>query len=295
MTSLYYPPKFDSRLAGSKLFFYLTGTGIPQNTYTDEALTVASSNPVIADANGVFAPIYLDPRLPSYGIQWQTSAGVLIYQTTGYPSNQNVGGIFRLEATVPTLLFYDTDGTVNQRKLKLTLTTNGLEFTKLNDAEAAPSVIKIIRWEPEIIKSKGSNLARANNTLTIDPDLQYTFDTNVGALYEFEAFLIFQCASAVPGSSFQFSQTAGTCRYVATGSSDAATAFADALNYATAANSTVGWAWTNTARHITCVKGYINAPTNGSVFALYWSQTTTNANALTLEAGSFFRVRQVAV
>lgn len=146
MTSLFYPPQFASLLAGSKLTFTITGTTTPQNTYTDEALTVASSNPVVADSNGLFAKIYLDPRAPSYRVKWTTSANVLIYQVDGYPSNQNTGGIFRLEATVPTLLFYDTDGTVNQRKMKLVLTTDGLEFIQLNDAESVETLINKIYW-----------------------------------------------------------------------------------------------------------------------------------------------------
>src|SRR5689334_11062250 len=118
MTSLYYPPCFDSQLAGSKLTFTINGTTTPQNTYQDEALTTPHANPVVADASGLFPKIYLDPRAPSYRVRWTTAANVLIYQIDGYPSNQNIGGIFRLESVTPTLLFYDTDGTVNQRKME---------------------------------------------------------------------------------------------------------------------------------------------------------------------------------
>lgn len=299
MTSLYYSPRLISGVAGSKLTFTATGTVNPQNIYQDEALTTPHTNPVIADSSGTFAPIYLDPRLPSYRVKWTTSANVLIDQRDGVPSNQNIGGIFRLESVTPTLVFYDTDGTVNQRKLKLVLTTDGLELIKLNDAESVETTVKKIRWEPEIIKTKASDAPRVNNSLLIDPDLQYTFDANVGVLYEFEAFLIFRCASATPGTSFQFNcsvaPSAGTCRYVATGSSDAAAGAADYLNYATTSNTTIGWAWTNAARHITNVRGYINVPANGSTFALYWAQTITNATAMNLEAGSFLRLRQVAI
>lgn len=293
MTSLFYPAKFNGGLAGSKLYFYQTGTGIPQNTYTDEALTVASSNPVVADAAGVFAAIYLDPRLPSYTVRWETAAGVLIYQQAGYPSNQNIGGVFRLEATIPTLLFYDTNGTADQRKMKLLLGPDGLEFYKVNDAESVSTLLKTVLWDKDTILYKASDSPRSNNTLLIDPDLQVTFNANVGLNYEFDAFLIFRCASATPGVSLQFANTAGTCRYTLNGSADAATAFADAINLGTTSGTSFGWPWTNTARHIVSVKGYILSPTNGSTFALYWSQTVTNANALNLEAGSFLRVRQV--
>lgn len=63
---------------GAKANFYVTGTTTFQNTYTDAALTIPSSNPVVADANGVFAPIYLDPTLV-YKLTLTTSAAVLIY------------------------------------------------------------------------------------------------------------------------------------------------------------------------------------------------------------------------
>ena len=49
--------------AGAKAHFYLTGTTTETNTYTNSALSVASSNPVIANAAGQFAPIYLDPAI----------------------------------------------------------------------------------------------------------------------------------------------------------------------------------------------------------------------------------------
>ncbi len=64
--------------AGAKLWFYATTTVTPQDTYTDADLTIPSTNPVIADANGVFAPIYLNPALV-YKITLTTSADVLIY------------------------------------------------------------------------------------------------------------------------------------------------------------------------------------------------------------------------
>ena len=45
--------------AGAKLFFYEAGTLTSQNTYSDNDLSVANTNPVVADSAGVFGPIYL--------------------------------------------------------------------------------------------------------------------------------------------------------------------------------------------------------------------------------------------
>lgn len=63
---------------GAKAYFYATTTSTPQDTYTTSALNVAHANPVVADANGVFASIYLDPSL-LYKLTLTTSADVLIY------------------------------------------------------------------------------------------------------------------------------------------------------------------------------------------------------------------------
>lgn len=49
--------------AGAKLYFYLTGTTTPTDTYQDDALGTAHANPVVADSGGQFAPIYLDPAI----------------------------------------------------------------------------------------------------------------------------------------------------------------------------------------------------------------------------------------
>lgn len=49
--------------AGAKANFYLTGTTTQTNTYSDSALSSAHANPVVADAGGQFAAIYLDPAI----------------------------------------------------------------------------------------------------------------------------------------------------------------------------------------------------------------------------------------
>lgn len=41
-----------SALSGSLLFFYVTGTSTKQTTYTDKALTIPNTNPIVLDANG---------------------------------------------------------------------------------------------------------------------------------------------------------------------------------------------------------------------------------------------------
>lgn len=55
--------RFDANgdpYAGAKLYFYKNGTSTPKDTFTTSALTVAHSNPVIANADGTFPEIWLD-------------------------------------------------------------------------------------------------------------------------------------------------------------------------------------------------------------------------------------------
>lgn len=61
----------------AKALFYATGTTTPQDTYADAGLATPNANPVVADANGVLAPIYLNPAL-IYKLTLTTSADVLI-------------------------------------------------------------------------------------------------------------------------------------------------------------------------------------------------------------------------
>lgn len=69
MTDLFVLPKqviLDTAgqpVAGAKANFYLTTTTTRTDTYTDSALATPHDNPVIADANGKFPAIYLDPTV----------------------------------------------------------------------------------------------------------------------------------------------------------------------------------------------------------------------------------------
>ena len=111
MASLFYLPKAiplsgGAVLPGSKLTFSISGTSTLQNTYSDSALTTPHANPVVADAGGVFEPIYLDPSLPDYRVTLLTSADVQIYQVDNYPSNVGGGGEdLRLVGAAPEIFF----------------------------------------------------------------------------------------------------------------------------------------------------------------------------------------------
>ena len=64
MASLFVLPRQDvgsgiKPSSGAKLFFFVTGTSTPKDTFTDAAGTIPHANPVIADSNGVFPVIFI--------------------------------------------------------------------------------------------------------------------------------------------------------------------------------------------------------------------------------------------
>lgn len=62
---------------GAKLYSFLSGTSTPQPVYTDAALTVPASNPLVADSTGRFAVFYL--AAVAYRFRLDDSADVTIW------------------------------------------------------------------------------------------------------------------------------------------------------------------------------------------------------------------------
>lgn len=73
------PSAYDSSgnpLAEGKLEFYESGTSTPLNTYSDDALTMANANPVVADSAGRWGDIFLKDQ--DYKVILKSSADVTI-------------------------------------------------------------------------------------------------------------------------------------------------------------------------------------------------------------------------
>lgn len=89
------PVSAGSSYASCKCHFYQAGTTTNITTYTTAALSVANANPVVADSNGVFAPIFIDEGTnATYKMRLVTSADALIYEVDNIPaipSQANIG------------------------------------------------------------------------------------------------------------------------------------------------------------------------------------------------------------
>ena len=98
-------------LSGAKLYFFQSGTLTPITTYTTAALSVAHNHPVVADSDGVFAPIFFNEAVnATYRMQLKTSADVLKYdvdslQTGGFRYDRTAAEI--AAGVTPTHYYYE--------------------------------------------------------------------------------------------------------------------------------------------------------------------------------------------
>jgi len=91
---------------GAQLFFFEANTSTPKNTFSDEALTIANTNPVISDSNGVFSDIWLE--VGSYRVQLKDTNNVQKWQAD--PVNSS---ILESETTIVFNLNTLSDGVIS--------------------------------------------------------------------------------------------------------------------------------------------------------------------------------------
>jgi len=89
--------------SGAKLSFFITGTNTPKDTFTNEALTIANSNPVVADANGLFGDIWM-PGGARYKVTLDNASDVQQWEADPVTASagSQVSDIVALRATEPT-------------------------------------------------------------------------------------------------------------------------------------------------------------------------------------------------
>jgi hypothetical protein len=137
MSNLFYLPRIHSEPL-AKLYFYQTGTSTPQNTYTDIDLQVAHTNPVVADADGFFDPIYLDPSLPNYRVIHTDANDVPLEPTRDDvpAAGSSESTAYRLKSTAPGLIFEETDAGAGAKKWRIRVAGEVFSISTGDDAEA---------------------------------------------------------------------------------------------------------------------------------------------------------------
>lgn len=80
-------------LPGAQLFFFEPGTTTPKDTFSDSGLTIANTNPVVADSTGRMGDIWLDGI---YKVVLKDAAGVTQPEGTKDPVGDTTEGQFEL-------------------------------------------------------------------------------------------------------------------------------------------------------------------------------------------------------
>lgn len=98
--------------AGAKWFFYLTGTTTPQTVYTTAALSVAHTNPVVADSAGKFANIFFDRSILYRAVLKSADESVTIHDIDPVNSGPAASTLAQDgSVTTPSIAFSSEPGT----------------------------------------------------------------------------------------------------------------------------------------------------------------------------------------
>lgn len=105
MAQLFVAPQFQAlngvaSLPGAKLEFFTTGTTTQTNTFSDIGLTTANANPVIADGNGIFGPIFAEDFSVIKAVLTDTNDVLTGFEVADPASGDQVTGQFQTFNTV---------------------------------------------------------------------------------------------------------------------------------------------------------------------------------------------------
>ena len=145
-------------LSGGKLNFYSTGTSTPKDTFSDDALTTANANPVVADSAGRFADIFLESG--TYKVVLTDSLDVVIW--TADPVTGSLGSSGAVDTITTGYTVTLADAT---KVLAVDATAGDVTITLLASATAGDGfALTVIKTDTSI------------NTVTIDGNGAETID-----------------------------------------------------------------------------------------------------------------------
>lgn len=304
-------------LPGAKLYFRISGTSTPQNVYQDIDLTVPHANPVIADGAGVFAPIYLDPGLPSYRVILTDSADVTQpgYPIDNYPSNQSAGQTYRLAATAPELVFEQTNATSGNKKWRIRVASEQMRISLLNDAESIATDIAIIdrsgttsdlinllatQVQANNLEVTSSVAARKlvntdrSNTTTLADDPELTVSVPVAGIYKIETVLnVIGQTGGSGGFRFRLDVTNGTTNALGGSGLEQVNVGTPAISDLATALGLITYAGPTTEILIRRTDFASLVPTGAMTLKLQWAQNTSDADVTRLGIGSLMSITRI--
>ena len=318
--TLFYIPKTipltstGTLMSGAKANFFTTGTTDRLDTYTDETLGTPLANPVIADGNGVFVPIYLDDT-NNYNIDLTDSLDVSL---SGYPVDNLAG-----KATLVT----DLASTANAKGASLigvedsatdfagttveavlaeiiadyaaTTNSNGASKIGIEDALALITATNVEAALAEMVvkqpitKFKTSDKS-LSNTPNLEVDNQLTgWSLVAGKSYEVIGYLRYLTDIGDLQFDFSFTQAPVTTGIVASaGDTASASEVNNSVNIVSnpITITTLGNAIFAGVSFVGYFKA--NAGTGGTT-DFRWAQNASHANATIMKAGTWIWLRQL--
>ena len=297
--------------SGAKANFFITGTTTRQDTFTDKALSIAHDNPVVADGNGVFAPIYLDDT-KNYKVDITDSLDVSL---AGYPvddiatsgslsadlastANAKGASLVGIEDTANNFGAVNVEAALAEILSNLAANTNalGASLVGIEDplAQYTATTVEAALEEIGIYKRvKVADETRTNTAaLANDADLVVN-SLATGTIYKVEALIIAMSTSATPDIKWKFntSQIPQAEHYAWHEIDEAAAITVDAEPFwNTQRNTTLD----GTNRKIFKFEGILHTHASSTTnFPFQFAQNTSNGTATTVELGSWMTVQKM--
>lgn len=169
--------------AGAKLAFFEFGTSTAKTTFSDSALTSANTDPVVADADGLFPDIFTDIQGT---VTLETSAGVNVYGPIDFFAPED--GITTLAASNVSVL--DTAGNftaINAETVLKEISDDWAKLARINTFSAIQTFTAALQISDQELRRallldyaiKHNSISSSAGTLTIDLTTGNSFVTTL--------------------------------------------------------------------------------------------------------------------
>lgn len=216
-------------LAGALMYFYQSGAyTVQQTVYADAQLQTPLSQPITADANGRFAPVFMNPAL-FYSWQLYTSGSVLLQQAD--PVNTQNTSIPASMVTTANTSRSSTTTLANDPYLTYAIPAAGTYVVVLDiqASAAAAGSTPGLRFE---MNFSGTINASAGNAFAAAGDLQGTPLTAAQSAFALNSAVTASLATTAPNNTIRI---AGTIQVTSAGT----LAFQWAQNASSASATTI--------------------------------------------------------
>jgi hypothetical protein len=315
---LFYIPKaipLDSNgalLSGAKANFFISGTTTRQDTFNAKTLNVAHPNPVVADGNGVFPPIYLDDTL-NYKLDLTDSTDVSL---PGYPvdnlasnsglvadlastANAKGASLIGIEDAAANFTATDVEAALAEILSDLASVANGLGGSLVGFEDAANKTTAATveaalaeLFSPLDLKVKTGTEIKNNDTSLADDAHFFGWALDIDKVYSLEAYIDISQNIGDIKFLFQFSNAPQQSSYLLTSQDESLVIF-DSYSSNITTQQVIS-SMTDTERYGLKLKGsFISNAVTGGTVDFQWAQNTSSANFTSLFFGSWMSIKKL--